>query len=122
LAPLARSQPHGRRPLELLRRSLKQFAENNGVQAGIWYDGRLARVVGYHGIDLQNRSIKLGYWLGKEYQGKGLISAACRALVDHALKELGLNQVGMTCAIENESSCAIPDRLGFQQEGVQRQA
>jgi ribosomal-protein-serine acetyltransferase len=105
-----------------IRRSLKQFAENNGFQAGIWYDGRLAGVVGSHGIDWQNRSTTLGYWLGKGYQSKGLMTAACRALVNHALEELGLNRVGMACAIESEGSCAIPERLGFQQEGVQRQA
>jgi ribosomal-protein-serine acetyltransferase len=51
----------------LIRRSLKQFAENSGFQAGIWYDGRLAGMVGYRGIEWQNRSTTLGYWLGKEY-------------------------------------------------------
>jgi ribosomal-protein-serine acetyltransferase len=79
-------------------------------------------VVGYHGIDWQNRSTTLGYWLGEEYQGKGLMTAVCRALVDHAFEELGLNQVGIACAIENKKSCAIPERLGFRREGVQRQA
>ena len=105
-----------------IRRSLKQFAENDGFQAGIWHESRLARVVGYHGIDWQNRSTTLGYWLGEEYQGKGLMTAACGALVDHAFLELALNRVGIACAVENERSCAIPQRLGFRQEGVQHQA
>ena len=105
-----------------IRGSLKQFAENSGFQAGVWYDGRLAGVVGYHNIDWQNRSTTLGYWLGKEFQGKGLMTAACRAMVEHAFAELGLNRVGIACAIANEKSRAIPERLGFRQEGVQRQA
>ena len=105
-----------------IRTALKQFAENNGFQAGIWYDGRLAGVVGYHGIDWQNCSATLGYWLGEEYQGKGLMTAACRALVDHAFVEFGLNRVGIACAVENEKSRAIPERLGFRQEGVRRRA
>jgi ribosomal-protein-serine acetyltransferase len=105
-----------------IRRALKQFAENNGFQAGIWYKGRLAGVVGYHGIDWQNRSTTLGYWLGEEFQGKGLMTKACWAMVDHAFKELGLNRVGIACATENNRSRAIPERLGFRQEGVQRQA
>ena len=105
-----------------IRSSLKQFAENNGFQAGVWYDGRLAGVVGYHNIDWENRSTALGYWLGQEYQGKGLMTAACRAVVEHTFAELGLNRVSVACAIENKKSRAIPERLGFRQEGVQRQA
>ena len=34
-----------------IRSTLKQFVENNGFQAGIWHEGRLAGVVGYHAID-----------------------------------------------------------------------
>jgi ribosomal-protein-serine acetyltransferase len=104
-----------------IRCALKQFAENNGFQAGIWYQGRLAGVVGYHAIDGQNRNTTLGYWLGEEFQGEGLMSAACRALVNHAFGELGLNRVSIECATENKKSCAIPERLGFRREGVHRQ-
>jgi len=82
----------------------------------------LAGVISYSAIDWQNRTTELGYWLGEEYQGKGLVTAACRALVEHAFLELGLNRVVISCATENKKSCAIPERLGFRREGVQRQA
>jgi ribosomal-protein-serine acetyltransferase len=64
-----------------IRRALKQFAENDGLQAGIWHKGRLAGVVGCHSIDWQNRSTTLGYWLGEGFQGKGIMTEACRAMV-----------------------------------------
>jgi ribosomal-protein-serine acetyltransferase len=79
-------------------------------------------VVGHYGIDWQNRSITLAYWLREEDQGKGFTTAACRVLVDHVFVELGLNWVGIACVVENERSRAVPERLGFQHEGVQRQA
>ena len=50
------------------------------------------------------------------------MTAACGALVDHAFLELALNRVGIACAVGNERSCAIPQRLGLRQEGVQHQA
>jgi ribosomal-protein-serine acetyltransferase len=64
----------------------------------------------------------VGYWLSEELQGRGLVTAACRAMVDHAFEELELNRVSIACATENIKSCAIPERLGFRQEGVVRQA
>ena len=105
-----------------IRGALKQFAQNKGFVAGIWHEDRLAGVIGYDPIDWENRSTELGYWLGEEYQGKGLVTAACRALVEHAFFELGLNRVVILCATENEKSCAVAERLGFQREGVRRQA
>ncbi len=105
-----------------IRGALKQFAENNGFQAGIWHGGRLAGVVGHHGIDWENRATSLGYWLGEEFEGRGIVTTACRALVDHAFEEMNLNRVVIACATGNGKSRAIPERLGFRREGIHRQA
>ncbi len=105
-----------------IRGALKQFAQNKGFVAGIWREGRLAGVIAYDPIDWENHSTEVGYWLGEEYQGQGLATTACRALVEHAFGELGLNRVSIACATENKKSCAIPERLGFRREGVKRQA
>lgn len=107
---------------EFIHGALRQFAENRGFQAGIWYRDKLAGTVGYHDIDWANRSVELGYWLGAAFQGHGLMTSACRALITHAFAELGLNRVAIRCATGNAKSCAIPERLGFQRDGVLRQA
>ena len=53
-----------------IRSILKQFAENNGFQAGIWHEGRLAGVVGHHAIDWEHRSTSLGRVWGLPVPGK----------------------------------------------------
>jgi ribosomal-protein-serine acetyltransferase len=53
-----------------IRSTLKQFAENNGFQAGIWHEGHLAGVVGYHAIDWEHRSTSLGRVWGLPVPGK----------------------------------------------------
>lgn len=99
-----------------------QFASNQGTHYGIFYRGEFAGAIGYHKIDWNNRMTSIGYWLGKEFTGLGLMSAATRALVDQAIYEYGLNRVEIRVATSNLKSQAIPERLGFTKEGVVRQS
>ena len=101
---------------------LAQFAQNNGFVAGIWHKNNLAGTIGHHNIVWHNRSTTMGYWLSAPCQGKGLMTQACRALVAYSFEELGLNRVEIRCAPGNKKSRAIPERLGFTQEGTLRQA
>ena len=107
---------------DFISNSARRYADNDGFVAGIWQEGRLAGVIGLHGIDWANRSTSIGYWLGAGYQGRGLMTRACSAIVVHSFNALGLNRVEIRCATENKKSRAIPERLGFTQEGVLRQA
>lgn len=107
---------------EFIQGALKQFAENRGFHTGIWYRGQLAGAVGMLPIHWSNRSVELGYWLGAEYQGKGLVTMTCRALIEHAFRDLQLNRVEIRLASGNLRSKAVTERLGFTHEGTFRQA
>jgi ribosomal-protein-serine acetyltransferase len=104
-----------------LRRGLEQLARNDGFQAGITLEGALVGVIGFHAIDWPNRKTSLGYWLSADAQGRGVMTTACRAMVDHALVELGLNRAEIRCGTGNARSRRIPERLGFTLEGVARE-
>jgi len=106
---------------KFIEQTRKQLAQNQGIQAGIWYRGNLAGVIGQHKIDWGNKITSIGYWLGKEYEGKGLVTLACGALINYSFEELDLNRVEILCATENSKSRAIPERLGFEKEGIIRE-
>ena len=106
---------------EFIRGCIQQEADGDGFQTAIFHRGELAGSVGFHGIDHANLSTSIGYWLGAANQGKGIMTRACKALVDHALLDLKLNRVEIRCASENARSRAIPERLEFTREGVLRQ-
>jgi ribosomal-protein-serine acetyltransferase len=108
--------------LSFIRSSLEQFSANTGLVAGIWTHGRICGVIGAHKFDLLNRKVEIGYWIGQSFQGKGIVTAACRAMVTHLLNDLDLNRVTIQCARENEKSCSVAKRLGFIEEGVAREA
>ncbi|KMK77533.1 GNAT family N-acetyltransferase [Alkalihalobacillus pseudalcaliphilus] len=100
--------------------SLKQFSQNNGFQAGIWYRGSLAGVIGLHEINWANKTTSIGYWLGTDYIGKGLMTKSCKAIIQYCFGELDLNRIEIRAATGNKKSQAIPERLGFLQEGCIR--
>ncbi len=114
------------RPIEktqdFIKNNLKQFAENKGFEMCVWYQGEIAGQIGYNYFDWNDHRTEIGYWLGTPFQGKGLITKSCRVLIDYAFNELKLNRVEIRCGIENKKSRKIPEKLGFREEGVIRQA
>jgi ribosomal-protein-serine acetyltransferase len=50
------------------------------------------------------------------------MTAACRAVVTEAFEHYGLHRIEIRCATKNHKSRAIPQRLGFVQEGILREA
>jgi ribosomal-protein-serine acetyltransferase len=105
-----------------IQSAVHQFNDDRGFQAGIWFQGNLAGIIGYQNMDWLNRSAAVGYWVGAGFQGNGLATNACGALVDWAFREWRLNRVEIRCAVENHRSRAIPERLGFTEEGMAYQA
>ncbi len=99
----------------------QQTANKEGFALGTWHNGSLAGVITYDYIEWDNRATLIGYWLGEKFQGKGLVTRACSALVNLAFKDLGLNRVEIDCASGNTKCRAVPERLGFKKEGVLRQ-
>jgi ribosomal-protein-serine acetyltransferase len=87
----------------------------------IEHDGTLAGTAGFNSIDPRNRTCEIGYWLRADFQGRGIVSGACRALVRHAFGSLALNCVRLAAATENAKSRAVPERLGFHLDGVLRE-
>jgi ribosomal-protein-serine acetyltransferase len=99
--------------IAFIRATLEQFSQNNGFAAGLWHGGRLAGTVGLHRIDWMNQRVELGYWLAREFEGRGIMTDACRAVTTHCVGDLGLNRVEIRCAVGNVKSAAIPKRLGY---------
>lgn len=106
---------------EFIRLSLDGFAGNSGFPVGIWYKGQLAGTIGYHFFAWATHRTEIGYWLGQEFSGKGIMMRATRKLIEYGFGELDLNRIEIRCAPGNLKSRAIPERLGFVQEGVLRQ-
>lgn len=100
---------------------LEKFASGNGFQLGIWLDSELVGVIGLNYIFREFRCTEIGYWLGAEYGGRGVMTKACRHLCGYLFTELNLNRIEIRCAETNVKSRRVPERLGFTLEGKLRQ-
>jgi ribosomal-protein-serine acetyltransferase len=101
--------------------TLSQVSSDSGFQTAIRSGETIIGVVGMHRIDWANRSTSLGYWLAKDAQGKGIMTKACTAYIDHSFSGLNLHRLEIRCATGNARSRAVPERLGFANEGVVRE-
>ena len=81
----------------------------------------LCGLVGFVITDNINHRTEIGYWLIPEYQGRGIMTRCVRHLCEWAVSERGMNSIRIRCAAGNAPSNAIPRRLGFTLEGVERE-
>jgi ribosomal-protein-serine acetyltransferase len=99
---------------------IRNYADNNGFDAGIRYNGQLVGMIGLHYIDWKNNATSIGYFLSEEAQGKGIITRAVSSLLKYLFETLKLNRVEIQVAVNNHKSIAIPERLGFVSKGITR--
>jgi len=108
--------------LTYIQLTLDAYHAMRALSTGIYYKGKLAGVAGFNMLDWQNRNGQIGYWLATEFVGRGIMTRAVSGLLDYGFYELDLHRIEIRAAVENERSRAIPERLGFKQEGIIREA
>jgi ribosomal-protein-serine acetyltransferase len=108
--------------LAFIRAARRQYDENRGMQFALVQGERIIGVAGFHAIDWTRKSTSIGYWLAADRQGAGTMTTAVCALLDHAFERWQLSRVEIRAGVLNTRSRAIPQRLGFREEGVLRSA
>ena len=99
----------------------QRFKRDGSFDSGIFQAGALAGVIGLHWIHAGNRSTSLGYWLGADFTGRGLMTRSVNAVLAHCFEELNLNRVSSAAALGNAKSNAVLTRCGFRLEGISRE-
>lgn len=98
----------------------QRLRDGSEYACGIRWRGQLVGGIGLHMRDRLLRKGEIGYWLGREYSGRGIVTRAARALTDFGFTELGLHRMVIRTATENTRSAAVAGRLGFQREATLR--
>ena len=56
---------------------------------------------------------ELGYWMGRQFWGQGLIPEAAGEVLRYAFKEMGMRAVWCSCYEGNSKSARVQNKLGF---------
>ncbi len=104
-----------------------QFAERQLAQAqaydyAIREDGRIVGGAGIHSIDQVACKAQLGYFLIPSARGRGTAGIVARFLTAAGFSTIGLRRLEIRCVRENVRGRAVAERLGYQLEGLMRDA
>ena len=80
---------------------------------GVFHDGKLCGIAGFHEIKPKVKVASIGYWLAQNQVGKGITSAAVQELLEIGLQKLKLERIEIRCAKGNVKSRSVAQGLGF---------
>lgn len=76
--------------------------------------------IGFPRLDWNIPKFEIGYWIRKSFQSKGYAVEAADSLTRFAFETLDAKRVEIRCDPENHKSKKIPEKLGFELEGILR--
>ncbi|MGE0281856.1 MAG: GNAT family N-acetyltransferase [Rhizobiaceae bacterium] len=74
-------------------------------------------LVGCAGLNVTDRGLELGYWIGEPYWRMGYATEAAHALVDLAFRKTDINALHASCRVINPASRRVIHKCGFQYAG-----
>ena len=86
-------------------------------------DGAAVGGISLHpGNDMQRPSAEVGYWLGRSYWGRGIMSQVVRGFADRVMMTSPLYRLHASVYANNPASMRVLEKAGFVREGVQKSA
>jgi ribosomal-protein-alanine N-acetyltransferase len=100
------------------------FRLNRQARAGSTYpfaievDGRFVGQVTVNNIVRGSAQFaSVGYWLDREYAGRGIMPRAVALVIDHCFFTAGLHRVEIAIRPENSNSLRVVEKLGVREIG-----
>jgi [ribosomal protein S5]-alanine N-acetyltransferase len=72
--------------------------------------------------DVERRSAEMGYWLGQDFWGRGIITAAVQALTRYGFETLDLTRIFAVPFTSSSASIRVLEKCGYVREGTMRRS
>lgn len=104
---------------------IERSQENTGghIIRAIEVDGILAGIIGVEQQkDVYRKTAKMGYWLGKTYWGRGIMTEAVRQCIPMAFQQLDIVKLYANTFATNPASRRVLEKAGFTREAILKKA
>ena len=83
-------------------------------------DKNSKKIIGGIGLHLDSKHLKseVGYWIGKDFWGQGLVTEALKKIIEFGFKDLQLNKIYATHFPHNPASGKIMLKANMRMEGI----
>jgi len=81
---------------------------------------RVVGLVGFIRWEAERGCAEIGFGLVQAASGQGLMTEACRAVIDYGFAEMGLSRIEARCQLANLASARILEKIGMRREGTVR--
>ncbi len=105
--------------LNFIKSSYEDFRLHKAITFAIDYKNKsqsiqlLVGTIGIKDIDYVNKKANIGYWIGKQYQGKGIATECVKLVVNYAFDILELEEISAYVFPENKTSIRVLEKNGF---------
>lgn len=108
--------------LNFIKKSIVDYKNKASIQYTLIYNKRIVGLLGINDINMRNKSVSIGYWIGEDYQGRGIVSNVCQFLIENLFQDNNIHRIEIRVDKNNIKSKAIPEKLEFILEGILRDA
>lgn len=96
----------------------RDSVHKGGLHFAIQVGDDVAGSIGFKNID--NHKAEIGYWLGKKYWGKGIMTESVGLVTEFGFKRLNLKRIYAAIFSQNKPSMKVLEKNGYKIEGIHK--
>ncbi|MBQ8001682.1 MAG: GNAT family N-acetyltransferase [Ruminococcus sp.] len=97
------------------------YKRDDWYQWAIEYKGEVIGSISVVRCFEANDSAEIGYCMGYDYWGKGIMTEAAKAVIDFLFSQINVNKVVICHAVKNPASGKVAQKCGLTFEGTHRE-
>jgi ribosomal-protein-alanine N-acetyltransferase len=112
--------------LQATQRQMAWFSDLYRQGTGIWWavcdreKGQFWGAGGLNALSREHQKAEIGFWVLREFWGRGIMTEALPLILEYAFQELKLHRVEGFVETENHACKRVMEKLAFEHEGCMR--